>query len=109
MPEPHTGQETIYLPTAGPLAGFPGASHGPGLVLLDWDARTVTPVQPAQSVQLTVSGESAGTITITGTDIVTGEQHVDVAPVVATLEPAQEEAQPAPAEQVPPEDETVTS
>lgn len=42
--KPHTGQETIYLPTAGPLPGFPGASHGPGLVTLDYEARTVTPV-----------------------------------------------------------------
>ena len=37
-------QETVLLHSPGPIAGFPGASHGPGLVLLDYDNRTVTPV-----------------------------------------------------------------
>ena len=37
-------QETVLLHSPGPIAGFPGASHGPGLVVLDYDTRTVTPV-----------------------------------------------------------------
>lgn len=42
-------QQQMYLPTPGPLPGFPGASHGPGEVILDYDARTVTPISDAVS------------------------------------------------------------
>lgn len=36
-------KETVYLPTPGAIPGIPG-NHGPGLVEIDYEARTVTPV-----------------------------------------------------------------
>lgn len=45
-------QETITIYIPGPIAGFPGTAHGPGVFVLDYDARTVTPVLPADQEQL---------------------------------------------------------
>jgi hypothetical protein len=42
-------QEIVTLYAPGPVAGFPGESHGPGVVILDYDARTVTPVLPSDA------------------------------------------------------------
>lgn len=60
-------QETIYLPTPGPIPGFPGASHGPGEVILDYDARTVTPVPVSDGQQLeTQPTQDASTPSVPG-------------------------------------------
>lgn len=44
-------QETVILHSPGPIPGLPGASHGPGVFLIDWDARTITPIEvtPAEA------------------------------------------------------------
>lgn len=39
-------QETITLASAGPIAGIPGGDFGPGTYIIDWDARTVTLIDP---------------------------------------------------------------
>lgn len=39
-------QEITFLPAPGPLPGIPGASHGPGTFLVDYDARTATELLP---------------------------------------------------------------
>lgn len=39
-------QEEIHLPSAGSIPGIPG-SHAPGHYLVDWIARTATPIVEA--------------------------------------------------------------
>jgi hypothetical protein len=48
-------QETVTLVSPGPLPGIPGASHGPGTFLVDYDARTATEILPAPQ-----AGEASG-------------------------------------------------
>ncbi len=46
MQEGNPNQEMVTLVAPGPLPGIPGASHGPGTFLVDYDARTVTEILP---------------------------------------------------------------
>ena len=38
-------QETVTLHAPGALPGIPGESHGPGVFLVDYEARTIEEVQ----------------------------------------------------------------
>lgn len=42
-------KETVILHSPGPIAGLPGASHGPGVFEIDWDTRTITPQEVPES------------------------------------------------------------
>lgn len=51
-------KETVYLPTPGAIPGIPG-NHGPGLVEIDYEARTVTPVVQDATPSPDVSAQPA--------------------------------------------------
>lgn len=42
---PHTGTQIVTLHTPGALPGIPGGGFGPGVFLVDWDARTCVPYE----------------------------------------------------------------
>lgn len=43
--------ETVALPTGGSIPGIPG-DHGPGSYIIDWLARTITPVVQAVEAEI---------------------------------------------------------
>jgi hypothetical protein len=45
--------EIVDLHSPGPIPGIPGGTYGPGRFLIDWAARTVTPIdaEPATETQ----------------------------------------------------------
>jgi len=45
MPDDTPATETITLTSPGAIPGIPGW-HGPGSYIVDWEARTITPVAP---------------------------------------------------------------
>ncbi len=47
---PYRGKEQVTLHAPGMLPGIAGAAHGPGVFLVDWDARTITEVRPSAPV-----------------------------------------------------------
>jgi hypothetical protein len=44
MPEEKPTIESVHLPTGGPVAGIPNSHVGPGAYIIDWLARTITPI-----------------------------------------------------------------
>ena len=82
--------EIITLYAFGAIPGIPG-EHAPGVYEVDWEQRTLTPVVAPQ-LELVVKGPAAGTITISGTNMVTGEQVQETIPV--TVAPPPEPVQP---------------
>jgi len=44
--------EHTILHSPGPVAGFPGASHGPGPVVLDWQERTICTQQEWEDMRV---------------------------------------------------------
>lgn len=63
MQEITPNQEIITLVSPGPLPGIPGASHGPGTFLVDYDARTATEIKPegdASAQEMDTSGTEQG-------------------------------------------------
>jgi hypothetical protein len=51
QPSENRTTETVALPTGGSIPGIPG-SHGPGTYLIDWLARTITPVVQAVEAEI---------------------------------------------------------
>lgn len=52
--ESQPAEETIILHSPGPIPGIPG-DHGPGTYLVNWQDRTITPIQSPE----TASAETA--------------------------------------------------
>lgn len=58
MSEEKPTQEIITLHSGGPIAGIPGGHVGPGTYVVDWVARTITPLAPVVDVQIQPPPES---------------------------------------------------